>query len=104
MPGIAAQCDEFSQEWRWLATPQGDRVRGGEALAARTRLMDAYRRFPALDPQLPQHLMPTGWPREQARLLFERGYDRLGERPEEWVRRILTASGLDVPAGLDRRR
>ncbi|WP_217241743.1 PaaX family transcriptional regulator C-terminal domain-containing protein [Streptomyces sp. AC555_RSS877] len=83
-----------------MATPRDERVRGGEALAARPRLMDAYRRFPALDPQLPQHLMPTGWPREQARRLFEHGYDGLGERAEERVREILTAAGLDVPAGL----
>lgn len=40
----------FVKEWRWLATPRDERVRGGEALAARPRLMDAYRRFPALDP------------------------------------------------------
>ncbi|MFF5139202.1 PaaX family transcriptional regulator C-terminal domain-containing protein [Streptomyces sp. NPDC013157] len=98
----------FVKEWRWWATPRDERVRGGEALAARPRLLDAYRRFPALDPQLSQHLMPTGWPREQARRLFEHGYDGLGEhgydglgeRAEERVREILTAAGLDVPAGL----
>lgn len=90
----------FVKEWRRLATPRDERVRGGEALAARPRLMDAYRRFLVLDPQLPQHLMPTGWPREKTRCLFEHGYDGLGERAEERVREILTAAGLDVPAGL----
>ncbi|MEJ3747829.1 PaaX family transcriptional regulator C-terminal domain-containing protein [Actinomycetes bacterium KLBMP 9797] len=72
----------------------------GEALVARNRLMDAYRRFPAIDRQLPQRLMPTGWPREQARFLFEHGYDGLGGHAEERVREILTSAGLDVPAGL----
>ncbi|HUR06763.1 MAG TPA: PaaX family transcriptional regulator C-terminal domain-containing protein [Nonomuraea sp.] len=97
---VAGEYHSFVKEWGWLATPRGDQVRGGEALVARTRLMDAYHRFPALDPQLPQHLRPTGWPREQARLLFEHGYDGLGGRAEARVREILTASGLEVPAGL----
>jgi len=97
---VAGEYQSFADEWGWLATPRGDRVRAGEALVARTRLMDAYRRFPALDPQLPQRLMPAGWPRDRARLLFERGYDGLGGRAEERVREILTGAGLDVPAGL----
>ena len=100
LAGVAGEYHSFVQEWGWLATQRGERVRGSQALVARTRLMDAYRRFPALDPQLPQRLMPAGWPREQARLLFEHGYDRLGERAEARVREILTAAGLDVPAGL----
>jgi phenylacetic acid degradation operon negative regulatory protein len=97
---VAGEYESFVKEWGWLATPRGELVRGGRALVARTRLMDAYRRFPALDPQLPQHLMPPGWPREQARLLFERGYDGLAGHAEARVRDVLTAAGVDVPAGL----
>ncbi|MET7736592.1 PaaX family transcriptional regulator C-terminal domain-containing protein [Streptomyces sp. NPDC005402] len=87
----------FVKEWRWLATPWDERVRGGEALAARPRLMDAYLRFPALDPQLSQHLMPTGWPREQTRRLFEHGYDGLGERAERGFARSSPRRGSTCP-------
>jgi phenylacetic acid degradation operon negative regulatory protein len=101
LAAVAAEYDAFVREWGWLATPRGERVRGREALVARTRLMDAYRRFPALDPQLPQRLMPAGWPREQARRLFERGYDDLGERAEARVREVLAAAGPVVPDGIE---
>jgi phenylacetic acid degradation operon negative regulatory protein len=92
---VAEEYHAFVKQWGRPAAQQG-----GSALVARTRLMDAYRRFPALDPQLPQRLMPAGWPREQARQVFEHGYDGLGEHAEARVREILTAAGLDVPAGL----
>jgi phenylacetic acid degradation operon negative regulatory protein len=41
-----------------------------EALVARTRLMDTWREFADADPDLPDELLPDGWPRTCARAVF----------------------------------
>lgn len=87
---IAAGYRQFLDRW----TPVVQRLRrgdvgAGEALVVRTRIMDTYRRFPGLDPQLPRRLMPPGWPREQARTLFAEAYDWLGPLAETRVRQLV---------------
>lgn len=87
---ITGLYDDFIAEW----APVVERLRdgdvgAGEALVARTRIMDTYRRFPGLDPQLPARLMPAGWPRERARSLFVEAYDWLGPLAETRVRRLV---------------
>lgn len=87
---IAAGYRQFLDRW----TPVVQRVRSGdvtagEALAVRTQIMDTYRRFPGLDPQLPMRLMPVGWPRVQARELFAEAYDWLGPLAEARVRHLV---------------
>src|ERR1700754_624635 len=47
------------------------RPRGGAAtFAAQTALVHAWRRFPVIDPDLPDDLLPRDWPRKQAHELF----------------------------------
>ena len=46
------------------------RCRRSDALIARTRVMDEWRAFPGLDPDLPAELLPAAWPRAAARELF----------------------------------
>ncbi len=41
-----------------------------EALVVRTRLMDEWREFADMDPDLPDELLPAGWPRGEARTVF----------------------------------
>ena len=53
------------------------RVPPTDALIARTRVMDEWRAFPALDPDLPAELLPSAWPRSAARELFIGCYDLL---------------------------
>jgi phenylacetic acid degradation operon negative regulatory protein len=50
-----------------------------EALVYRTRLMDEWRNFPNLDPELPGELLPPDWPRSRSQELFVSLYDGLGE-------------------------
>jgi len=71
-----------------------DRVRTGsvgsaEALVSRTRVMDAWRALPALDPGLPDELLPADWPRVRARALFTELYDSLGPLSEHRVRQLV---------------
>jgi phenylacetic acid degradation operon negative regulatory protein len=59
------------------------------ALIARTRMMDDWRGFPELDPDLPDELLPGAWPRAAARELFTTTYDLLGPLAAHRVRQII---------------
>jgi phenylacetic acid degradation operon negative regulatory protein len=61
----------------------------GDALVARTRVMNAWRAFPAMDPDLPDELLPPAWPREAARELFIACYNLLGPLAAKRVRQII---------------
>jgi phenylacetic acid degradation operon negative regulatory protein len=65
------------------------RVSPVAALVARTRVMDEWRAFPALDPDLPDELLPDAWPRAAARELFTTTYDLLGPLASHRVRQII---------------
>lgn len=70
------------------------RIRDGqvsarEALVLRTAVMDTWRNFPALDPDLPHELLPGDWPRQAARQIFVEVYDGLGPLAVIRVRQVL---------------
>ena len=71
-------------------TTAAGRVPPTEALLARTRVMDEWRAFPGLDPDLPAELLPSAWPRAEARELFIGCYDLLGPLAALRVRQIIT--------------
>ena len=80
----------------FLAThePLRDRARSGEvgsaeALVARTRLIDAWRRFPGLDPDLPEGALPGARTRRAARRVFVEAYESLGPLAEARVHQLL---------------
>nr|MDT0665606.1 PaaX family transcriptional regulator C-terminal domain-containing protein [Micromonospora sp. DSM 115978] len=89
------------EEFIARSLPLLDRVRtgdvsGAEALVARTALMDAWRRFPALDPDLPLDLLPRQWPRAEARALFAEIYDGLAPAAVDRVRTLLATVSPDL--------
>ncbi|MEU3457963.1 PaaX family transcriptional regulator C-terminal domain-containing protein [Micromonospora sp. NPDC006766] len=87
---IAEQYETFIQRWKpLLPRIRAGRITGAQAVATRTEVMDTYRRFPILDPQLPLQLMPPGWPRVRARELFVSVYDGLAEPAQEHVRAVV---------------
>jgi phenylacetic acid degradation operon negative regulatory protein len=65
------------------------RVSPRDALVARTRVMDEWRAFPGLDPDLPDELLPGRWPRAGARELFIDCYDLLGPLATHRVRQLI---------------
>ncbi len=67
-----------------------------EALVARTHVMDEWRAFPALDPDLPAELLPDTWPRAAARQLFIATYDLLGPLAAHRVRQIIARYSRDL--------
>jgi phenylacetic acid degradation operon negative regulatory protein len=65
-------------------------VGASEALITCTTLMDTWRNFPNLDPELPDRLLPPGWPRRQARDIFTEVYKGLGALAEVRVKRVVS--------------
>jgi phenylacetic acid degradation operon negative regulatory protein len=64
---------------------------GGDALLVRTAVIDAWRSFPGVDPELPAELLPPDWPQQRARALFVEIYDALGPPATARVRELLRA-------------
>jgi phenylacetic acid degradation operon negative regulatory protein len=74
------------------------RISPVEALVARTRVMDEWRAFPGLDPDLPGELLPDAWPRAAARELFIAAYDLLGPLAAHRVRQIIARYSRELAA------
>jgi phenylacetic acid degradation operon negative regulatory protein len=67
-----------------------------DALVARTRVMNEWRAFPAMDPDLPDELLPPAWPRTAARELFIASYDLLGPLAARRVKQIIARYSPDL--------
>jgi phenylacetic acid degradation operon negative regulatory protein len=90
LSGLQERYEEFTT----FATMLRDQTEAGQisvadALVARTRVMNEWRAFPALDPDLPDELLPPTWPRAAARELFVACYDLLGPIATRRVRQII---------------
>jgi phenylacetic acid degradation operon negative regulatory protein len=75
---------------------QADEISTADALVARTRVMNEWRAFPAMDPDLPDELLPQAWPRAAARELFIACYDLLGPLAARRVRQIICRYSPDL--------
>jgi phenylacetic acid degradation operon negative regulatory protein len=90
IPAIAAEYESFVRRWSLLLPRiRAGRVAGAEAVRTRTEVMDTYRRFPTLDPQLPLQLLPSGWLRQPALEVFTAVYDGLAAAAEEHVQAVV---------------
>jgi phenylacetic acid degradation operon negative regulatory protein len=88
---IAMRYNTFIRHWKpVLPRIRAGQVSGAAAVQARTEIMDAYRQFPIVDPELPIELMPANWPRAQAREVFVAVYDGLAAPAQEHVRTLVT--------------
>jgi phenylacetic acid degradation operon negative regulatory protein len=95
---IARHYETFIGQWRPLVPRvRGGRIAGAAAVRARTEIMDTFRRFPILDPQLPIQLMPDNWPRVRAGQAFVAVYDGLAQPAEEHVRAVVARFGEPHP-------
>jgi phenylacetic acid degradation operon negative regulatory protein len=98
---IAAQYDSFIKAWSPLL-PQirSGRITGAEAVNTRTKIVDIYRRFSVIDPELPLRLLPAGWPRRPARDVFEAVYDGLARAAEHHVRTVVARHAAGRPPAI----
>ena len=91
---IASRYHAFIRHWKpMLPRISTGMVSGAAAVQARTKIMDAYRRFPIVDPELPIELLPADWPRAQAREVFVAVYDGLAAQAQEHVRALVARFG-----------
>lgn len=80
----------ITEHERLLLRVRGGAVSAAEALPARTEVMDTWRHFPNLDPELPVELLPPDWPRSTAHDVFADLYDSLGPLAEIRVRQVVS--------------
>jgi phenylacetic acid degradation operon negative regulatory protein len=85
-----------------LARARDGAVDASEALVARTAVMEAWRYFPSLDPDLPVELLPSRWPRLGAHRVFAEIYDALAPNAVDRVREVVADYSGEL-AGLVRR-
>ncbi|KWV30128.1 PaaX family transcriptional regulator [Micromonospora rifamycinica] len=79
LTGLAAGYTAFVARYAPLrAAARRGSVDPATALVARTSAMDSWRRFADTDPDLPAHLLPQPWPRQQARETFLDVHGALG--------------------------
>ena len=90
LAGLRDRYQEFT-EFAGLLRDQtvAGEISTADALVARTRVMNEWRAFPAMDPDLPYELLPPAWPRAAARDLFITCYDLLGPLAARRVRQII---------------
>jgi phenylacetic acid degradation operon negative regulatory protein len=90
LSGLQQRYEEFTTFARMLRDQtEAGQISVADALVARTRVMNEWRAFPALDPDLPDELLPPTWPRAAARELFVACYDLLGPIATRRVRQII---------------
>ena len=84
LAGLASSYRDFIDRYADLRLAvRAGRVDAARALVARTSVMDSWRRFPEIDPDLPEHLLPAPWPRRQARDTFMEIHAALGSLARE---------------------
>lgn len=81
LESLEERYDEFLHQFE---RAPGSATVGAAALGDMLRLVDSWRRFPFLDPELPRSLLPPTWSGQRAAVVFDR--QRELERPAalEW--------------------
>ncbi|WP_152185821.1 PaaX family transcriptional regulator C-terminal domain-containing protein [Segeticoccus rhizosphaerae] len=92
---LAAEYEEFIAEHQELLLRPG-RLKGSDALVARTTLIAHFRHFPFRDPHLPPQLTPDSWPGDEAHALFRRAHEALGPAARLFVGEILGREVVDA--------
>ena len=81
-----------------LSEAERGKLTASQALVARTQVMDAWRSFPAIEPDLPSQLLPDDWPRSRMRVLCFRLHDSLAPIAQARCREIFGSYSSDIAA------
>lgn len=81
---IAERYFAFINDFRNLKPAQP-----ADVFRAQVRMVHAWRKFPFVDPDLPDDLLPADWPRDQARALFQRCHLRWEPAAERYFRSLV---------------
>jgi phenylacetic acid degradation operon negative regulatory protein len=85
LPQLRLSYERFLDETRSLVAASGDS--GVDAAAALTTLVHRWRRFPLLDPDLPDEVLPNDWPQRDAAQRFAELRASLTSEARSWWRR-----------------
>jgi phenylacetic acid degradation operon negative regulatory protein len=83
LPGLREHYDQFLADF---GGPEPDEP--AAVFAAQTALVHAWRRFPFIDPDLPDDLLPGDWPRPRAYALFRERHERWAPAAQEHFTRL----------------
>jgi phenylacetic acid degradation operon negative regulatory protein len=83
LPGLREHYDQFLADFGGLEPTEPAAV-----FAAQTALVHAWRRFPFIDPDLPDDLLPPDWPRPRAYELFRARHERWAPAAQEHFTRL----------------
>lgn len=101
---VAASYRHFLiEQEKTLARVKAGTVSPSDALVMRTKVFDAWRVFPGLDPSLPDKLLPPDWPRAQAREMFTALYDGLAPLAALRFQQIIAVHNSDLAELTERR-
>lgn len=100
LPALDTDYRNFLNAYRPRLCTYAKGLAGQEALLERTRLVQAYRRLPYRDPDLPAELLPTDWSGGAAHRLFLQAHDLLQAPAEEFFAHTV---GLTEEAFISRR-
>ena len=71
LPGLREHYEQFIDDFA-----QARPSTGAETFAVQTAIVHAWRRFPFIDPDLPDDLLPRDWPRRRAYDMFRQHHHR----------------------------
>lgn len=83
LDAVAAAYDEFIARFEPLAPTEPEDV-----FRAQTELVHDWRKFPFLDPDLPESMRPKGWPKDRAHDLFAERHARWHEPAQAYFRSL----------------
>jgi phenylacetic acid degradation operon negative regulatory protein len=97
LTGLAAGYAAFTRRYAKLrVAARNGEVDAAQALVARTSAMDSWRTFPDIDPDLPEHLLPRPWPRQEARDTFLDIHSALGSLAQTRLVEVVTPHWPDA--------
>ncbi|HEY2723365.1 MAG TPA: PaaX family transcriptional regulator C-terminal domain-containing protein [Pseudonocardiaceae bacterium] len=95
--GVEADYEAFVTEFDLARPGTAD-----ETLAAQVRLVHAWRRFPFIDPQLPEQLLPAHWAGTRAAEVFRRRHQEWHDTAQRRWDELASAGPAAVESAADR--
>ncbi len=88
LAGVAEAYDRFLAAFARLRPQRPEAI-----FRAQTELVHEWRKFPFLDPDLPESLLPAGWPRTRAHDLFQDRHARWHAAAQDYFRELEAERG-----------
>lgn len=90
---------EFEEQFSpMLEDARRGALTASQALVARTQVMDSWRKFVLLEPDLPAELLPADWPRARMRAFFLELYDSLAPVAKARYQQIIAKHSPELAA------